>query len=299
MQPYITAKIGGIDCNFENLNPSGFNRIWEWKLDSYKSTGTEKVPDLVIKNKTNVLSELPEWEKLPIFYEEISGFFRKSVYSCGDRGTLWVFTRNRKNVLLLMFYVSADWDEVTILADHTESQGCVAFEYISSIYQCAAIQHHLLPFHAVLMEQEGRGIAISAPSGIGKTTHARLWRKYKNALIINGDCSVCGRDRGEWQGYGIPWSGTSGEQINRQIPLRAMVVLKQDKVNRVQKIRKSAAFKELLPQIHYPSWDKELAGVMLEQLDDFLEDIPVFCLSCRPDQESVEILYDALKEAAG
>ncbi len=43
--------------------------------------------------------------------------------------------------------------------------------------------------HASLISFDGKGYAFSAPSGYGKSTHARLWRGYfgSRVLILNGD----------------------------------------------------------------------------------------------------------------
>ena len=64
--------------------------------------------------------------------------------------------------------------------------------------------------HGVLMEWQGKGIILTASSGTGKTTHARLWREYENALIINGDRVLIRKEEGQWYAFGTPWSGSSG-----------------------------------------------------------------------------------------
>ena len=45
-----------------------------------------------------------------------------------------------------------------------------------------------------------------------------------------------------------------------------------------------------------PSWDKALTEKMMDLLESFLRDVPIFLLSCRPDAESVDVLHDALAE---
>ena len=56
------------------------------------------------------------------------------------------------------------------------------------------------------------------------------------------------------------------------------------------------AFEAVMPGLLYPAWDRELAEKALGFVDDFLEKVPVFRLSCRPDAESVEVLERALRE---
>lgn len=44
-------------------------------------------------------------------------------------------------------------------------------------------------FHAALISFDGRGVAFAAPSGTGKSTHIRLWRRLFGSRVecINGD----------------------------------------------------------------------------------------------------------------
>ncbi|MGN0204726.1 MAG: hypothetical protein ACI4BB_09290 [Coprococcus sp.] len=172
----------------------------------------------------------------------------------------------------------------------------MAFEYLGHIIPHVLLKHDILTFHGVLMEYEGQGIIISAPSGTGKTTHARLWRDYKNALIINGDRATCRKVDGIWTGFGLPWSGTSGEQINRSVPLKALVVLERGEANEACRMAGLEAFGAVLPHVQCPVWDKELVGKAMELTDDFLREVPVIRLRCRPDVESVEVLRNILGE---
>ncbi|MGN0644691.1 MAG: hypothetical protein ACI4JH_07025, partial [Gemmiger sp.] len=142
----------------------------------------------------------------------------------------------------------------------------------------------------------GQAFAVCAPSGTGKTTHARLWRDSKNALILNGDRAVVGKSGAGWTAYGTPWSGTSGEQINRHAPLKALVVLERAPQNSVERLQGLSAFGSVLPHLLYPAWDKPLAVTAIDGLNDLLETVPVYRLRCRPDAGAVDVLCRALYE---
>lgn len=148
-----------------------------------------------------------------------------------------------------------------------------------------------LSFHGALVEYAGQAFAVCAPSGVGKTTHARLWRDCKNALILNGDRSVFRKEADGWTAWGTPWSGTSGEQINRSAPLKALVLLERGSENRVRRLPPQAAFRVLFPHLLYPAWDAALTGKALDLLDALLGEIPVYHLACRPDEEAVQVLH--------
>ena len=140
------------------------------------------------------------------------------------------------------------------------------------------------------MEYNGKGVIISAPSGTGKTTHARMWRDTQRALIINGDRALCRKIDGKWTGFGMPWCGTSGEYINRSIQIDAIVVLEQAKENSVEKLDILQAFNHMMQNITAPTWEKKLLNKAMDCLEDMVNEIPVYKLKCTPDIEAVEVL---------
>lgn len=194
----------------------------------------------------------------------------------------------------MSFHVSADWSHMSLLEDHTNTDSRYPFEYLSCIMPYAMLTKDVLTFHGVLMEYNGQGIILSANSGIGKSTHARLWRDHKHAFIINGDKSACYKKDGIWTGFGMPWCGTSGEYMNREVPLKALVLIERGEENHVEKVNPTTGFKRLLAHALYPSCDIDLSTTAMNLLGDFAEQIPVYRLQCRPDAESVEVLYNAL-----
>ena len=54
---------------------------------------------------------------------------------------------------------------------------------------------------------------------------------HKNALILNGDRCLCRKKHDVWYAYGMPWSGSSGEYINRRVPISCIVCLNRGLYN--------------------------------------------------------------------
>lgn len=98
------------------------------------------------------------------------------------------------------------------------------------------LQHNRLMLHASFIKYEGKGILFSAPSGMGKSTQAELWRSIRGAEVINGDRAALGCEGGEWTAWGIPYAGTSGIYRNEKALLSAIVVLGQAKENRIRRL---------------------------------------------------------------
>lgn len=286
------AVISGTRFLFEDFGRDGFFHTWQWKLDPYRIPDDGSISDVVIRSP---ISGVPE-QGCAVLSSERSGFFSREILRAADGGTLWRFVRNASDRVYLSYKVSGNFQEVSLLTDETESAGTMGFEYLGQMMPCVLLNRGILTFHGVLVEYAESGIAICAPSGTGKTTHARLWRNCKNALILNGDRTVVSKSKDGWLSWGTPWSGTSGEQINRSAPLKALVVLEQGSENRAERVSPQVAVRRLLPHLMYPAWDEALTMKAFDLMDDLLRSIPVYCLACRPDADAVEVLCREMDE---
>lgn len=289
-------QVLGLNCEIlcEMINCIG---CWNWKLDPYKIAA--EIPksniDIYIDFSYSE-SEAGSQKRDSLLRMETSGFFQHQVWRLKNGSTLWRYVRKKSDKEYLSYIVNQDWNKILLITDQTETAGDLAFEYLGQIMPIPFLLHNAITFHGVLMEYNGKGIILSAFSGTGKTTHARLWRDSQNALIINGDRAVIRQEKGIWVGYGQPWAGTSGEQINRKIPIKAIVVLEQSASNQVNLITDIDAFGAILPHVQYPQWDLEITDLTMTLLNNFLSSVPVFRFGCRPDLESVYVLKDALEK---
>lgn len=168
------------------------------------------------------------------------------------------------------------------------------FDRIGNLFAWAMPGQGALVLHGVILEWKGKGILLTAPSGTGKTTHARLWRDCENALIINGDRALIRREGSRWYAYGMPWSGSSGECINRKVPLCAIVCLKQWHANKAEQLEPVRAIEFVLPRLIAPKWHPVYAAAAVDLALHCLEEVPCFALLCRPDADAVCVLKHVL-----
>ncbi len=152
--------------------------------------------------------------------------------------------------------------------------------------------------HASYINYEGRAILFTAPSGTGKTTQANIWRKYMGAEIVNGDKVLIMRtDR--YCAFGLPISGSSGECLNRTLPIRAIVALGQAKENMVRRIRGASAFSVLFSGSFFPIWNKQDADAVTRSMSEISAGIPMFRLDCLPNSGAAEALLDEIIREEG
>lgn len=284
-------KMGTVVVSLENYGDIMIWGIPLWKLDPYRIQDSKVSPDLSI---SLTVSEKEICSK-KLLKKEKAGFFQHIIYGVPD-GLIWQYERSRNHEVQLSYYISLKEERIQLLEDYSQTGGYLAFEYLAQIMPLVMLRHRMITIHGVLMEYEGYGIIISAPSGTGKTTHARMWRDLKHALIINGDRATCQKISGVWTGFGLPWSGTSGEQVNRSIPIKALVLLERSEKNQAFRISGTEAFVSAWTNVIKPSWNKTLSESALDLLENFLQTVPIIRLRCRPDEGSVEALAYVLGE---
>lgn len=156
------------------------------------------------------------------------------------------------------------------------------------------LQHKGLLLHASLIDYEGKGIAFTGPSGVGKSTQAELWHTCCRAEILNGDRAALRQTSEGWMAYGSPYAGTSGIYRSGSVPLKAIVVLRQGKENKLCRMKPSQALSSLLPELSLHRWDKHFMGEATDLCLELLQSVPVYLLECLPEESAVERLKKGL-----
>ncbi len=151
-----------------------------------------------------------------------------------------------------------------------------------------------LAMHGAYIELQGRAIVFTAPSGVGKSTQAELWRKHCGARIVNGDRAVLGFEGGCLTAYGFPFSGSSSDCENVTAPIAAIVSLSQAKENRLEALRGKDAIRHLLRGV-YSEGGNDFAGQIMLALRA-AQSVPIYHLACLPDESAVEILHRELQK---
>lgn len=178
--------------------------------------------------------------------------------------------------------------------DYREEEG-IAELLLVVMYSYLARRKWLL-LHASLVDCGGKGVLFTGRSGIGKTTQATLWHKYLKAEILNGDKVLLEEsEMGRILAWGSPWKGSSPYAVNRSVPLQAVVVLEQGSQNHMQRLHGFEKLQYLTTNVFYPFWDKECTQNGMETLDK-LSKIPVYLLTCKPEEEAVQLAFHTIME---
>lgn len=186
--------------------------------------------------------------------------------------------------------------EAIVLADREWKNNKCLFEneynisiLLLQIFRLHAVQRHMIQFHSSLIDYQGHGLMFLGPSGIGKTTQAELWNQYRDALIINGDIVFVQETEEAFLGWGTPWHGSSPYCENTNVPVEALIILKQAPENSIRKLEGFEKVTAVSNSVFYPRWLENGMELCLETLDHLLSKLPVYELSCRPDEEAVDL----------
>lgn len=133
---------------------------------------------------------------------------------------------------------------------------------------------------------------FTANSGTGKTTHMNLWLKKfgERAFIINGDKPILRCVNGEIYAYGTPWCGKEGYNKNSRIKVKSLCILERAEKNEISPADKKDALTFLISQTSRPK-STEKTELMLKNIGNIVEKIPIYRLGCNMDAEACEVAY--------
>lgn len=188
--------------------------------------------------------------------------------------------------------VNEDWTkaQITLFKQCREA----VHKLLNAVLLTHLSSRNALEVHASLINIHQTGIMFIGPSGIGKTTQAELWLRYYGAEIINGDRVFIKQEDETFWGCGSPWHGSSPYCLNKQVPLSALVVLKHGTNNKIRRLLGFEMVSAVISNVFFPTWYPAGYDISCQTFDALLRSIPVYELSCRPDEDAVKITEEAV-----
>ena len=153
-----------------------------------------------------------------------------------------------------------------------------------------------MPLHASLVEKDSYGVVFLGPSGMGKSTQAKLWVEHQGADFIIGDRPGLRRIDGQWIGFGMPWDGKDNIMQQKQVPIRALISLEQALENSIRRLTKQEAMMVLLNQVMMPMWDDDAMAQLTPLMGQLATEIPFYHLKNLPNREATELTRKTICE---
>jgi hypothetical protein len=155
----------------------------------------------------------------------------------------------------------------------------------------------VLLFHGSAVALDGEAYLFAAPSGVGKSTHARLWRQLwgDRLHMVNDDKPFLRvTSAGVWV-CGSPWDGKHRLSENLCVPLRGICFLEQAEKNEASPLTAAEAFPRLYAQTHRPPEPEKLQKV-LSLLASLSGRVKLVQLRCNRDPEAARLSYQSMRE---
>ena len=153
--------------------------------------------------------------------------------------------------------------------------------------------------HASAVALDGRAYLFSGPSGVGKSTHTRLWQRlFPGAEVFNDDKPALRLLEGRWYAYGTPWSGKDEINLNKKVPLAGICFLKQGTANRIRRLSAPEAVPLIYGQTYYKLTKPENAERLLQVVDALIRSIPIYELENRPEEAAAQLSWQTMLEGA-
>lgn len=150
------------------------------------------------------------------------------------------------------------------------------------------LRNGVILFHSSFVITEGgEAIIFTGKSGIGKTTQALLWQKYRNALIVNGDRAALKIKDGVLTACGVPFCGSSDIALNREARVKAVVSLSQSRENKCRRLSAIESFSVFLSGTSYEPRNPLENRLAVDISEKAAACGVSFALSCRPDEGAV------------
>ena len=152
-------------------------------------------------------------------------------------------------------------------------------------------------FHSSAVMVDGKAYLFTAPSGTGKSTHARLWREMlgERAVMINDDKPIIRLIDGKFYVYGTPWNGKHRLDTNTRAEIKAICKICQAKNNSIRRADSGEMLVTVLNQTIRPP-ETEKMDKLLSLTDKLLKSADLFVLECNISREAAELSFNTMSK---
>ena len=168
---------------------------------------------------------------------------------------------------------------------------------MSSEFNRAAIKYGVMLVHSSALIYNNEAYLFSADSGVGKSTHTKLWLKAfgDKVHIMNDDKPVVRLYDDHAQAYGTPFDGGSGIALNERYPLKAIIFVERGEENSVR----IPDNKEIIQKLYFQTArmvNRETAEKMLVNMERLLHLTKFYILTCNMDISAAYTAYNSIIE---
>jgi hypothetical protein len=151
-------------------------------------------------------------------------------------------------------------------------------------------------FHGAIIAIDGEAYAFTARSGVGKTTHIKLWQQVfgERVHILNGDKPIIRIIDGIPYACGTPWRGKENFGVNEMLPLKGIAFLARGAENKAYPIDATSAMPQLISQMYIPK-NPLGAKCALSLSGRIIAAVPLIKIEVNTDPSAAKVVYEAFQ----
>lgn len=191
------------------------------------------------------------------------------------------------------FTASKQWTDIQMNMTFNEKEDYIVLDcFMMLAFVYSSSFHDTVLVHASSICCENRGVAFLGHSGVGKSTHSRLWVEYiEGSELLNDDQPAIRIIDGICYIYGTPWSGKTSCYRNKRASLHTLFLMEQAKKNEITSLPPMAAFCKLLSSCSMMPKERATLNCILKTLGKIAEKIKVCELKNRPEKAAAELAH--------
>ncbi len=166
---------------------------------------------------------------------------------------------------------------------------------ISYLLADALIEKDSAIMHGAAISYGGEGVIFAAGSGVGKTTHIRLWGKVfgDKVSVINGDKPIISVSDKVYVS-GSPFCGKESYSENKTVPLKAICFIERGEENVIKKLLKSEALSIIFNQLFIPRVGSEYMSKALEITNRLINNVDFYILKCNMTEDAPKVAHSMI-----
>lgn len=155
-----------------------------------------------------------------------------------------------------------------------------------------ALARQCIGLHGVTLLCGDEILILSAPSGTGKTTLARLLESHCGAVTINGDFALLSVSEDGVIFEPTPFCGSSGRCLNHRLRVGRLVFLEQAGTNAWYSLSGREALLRFMNNAFVPSWDGCLQRAVQENVMRCISSLKMNAFAFTPTREAAELFCE-------
>ena len=157
--------------------------------------------------------------------------------------------------------------------------------------------YNVFLLHSSVIEVDGYAYAFAAKSGVGKSTHTRLWLKnVPNARVLNGDKPLYRLEPdGSLTVFGTPWNGKENWGERLSAPLAAVCFIERGETNSIRPATELETVQRLGHQM-YLRGNRALVTRQLTLMNGLVRAVPYYVLACTVSDEAALLAWNTMRK---